>query len=420
MNKLVCFAFVVTTPFLISAIADISEDKSFPVDPYIKEHHHLNNYNLPVLPLNFSGGEIGTAKPQNWEVIFKDSSRFWIQFIIFPVVALVGVIGNVGTIYNLSRKAMHSSTNLYLTALALSDLVYLLFSFSMSWRHIPIIKNIWLYWWYTPLGLWVTDASSSTSVWLTVSFTVERYIAVCHPMKKKIYCTERRAFGVSILVCIACIALTATTPLEWRAAVDFNQTKSFNDTSYILEITEFGKSETYRLFYHWFTTIVFVILPLVILSILNFFLIKTVRISRLQRMVMINEKLASVLNLQATRVENRITVTLIAVVILFLVCQIPTALVLIYTSIHLPERGSDEESLLLGLGNICNLLVAINAASNFLLYTELWGKYRKNLSRYFYSKDKTQRGSVGEEKGRAESKTKEQSVGYKNEIQTHF
>ncbi|CAL8068536.1 unnamed protein product [Orchesella dallaii] len=85
----------------------------------------------------------------------------------------------------------------------------------------------------------------------------------------------------------------------------------------------------------------------------------------------------------ATRLENRITVILIAVVILFLVCQMPTALVLIYTSFYMPVRGSAEESILLGLGNIFNLLVAINAASNFVLYN-FCNKYRKRFCALFH------------------------------------
>ncbi|ODM87418.1 FMRFamide receptor [Orchesella cincta] len=350
-------------------------------DANVSSHQlSFDNSKWPVLyEINLNAENITSESDKRWEVVFKESSRFWVQYVSLPGVVLIGVIGNGITIHILAKKRMRSSTNVYLTALAVTDLIYLLFSFSMSWRHFPSINKIWLYWYYSPFGLWVTDASSSTSVWLTVSFTVERYIAVCHPLKRKIYCTENSALCVSILVYMACFALTATTPFEWRATTILNQTMESNEATYSLENTEFGKNENYRMFYHWFTTILFVILPLVILAILNYFLIKAVRTSRLQRMLMSNEKLASVLNLQATRVENRVTVTLIAVVILFLICQMPTAIVLIYTAIHMPEQDSEEESVLLGLGNIFNLLVAINAASNFLLYTALCNKYRKHF-----------------------------------------
>lgn len=67
---------------------------------------------------------------------------------------------------------------------------------------------------------------------------------------------------------------------------------------YTLEITDFGMNETYRLIYHWFTTIFFVLLPVVILAIFNFFLIQAVRNSRIARKDMTNQQMSSVRQLQ--------------------------------------------------------------------------------------------------------------------------
>ncbi|CAL8123658.1 unnamed protein product [Orchesella dallaii] len=318
-----------------------------------------------------------------WAETFRDMSRFWVQRVLVPIVIIIGVLGNAVTIYILTRRPMRSSTNVYLTALAVSDLLFLLFSFSMSWRHYPFINTIWFYWWYTPFGLWMTDASSSTSVWLIVSFTIERYIAVCHPMRGKVFCTEERAFRVAIAVYLICFAVTASTMFEWRAAIAPNQTNAWNETIYTLESTEFGDNTTYRLVYHWFTTVFFVLLPVVILAIFNFFLIHAVRKSRNVRKVMTNQ-MSSVRQVQIMRQENRITLILIVVVIVFLICQLPTALVLIYTSIHVVQVNSVEDNVLRGLGNIFNLLVATNAACNFLLYTALSDKYRKYFCNFFF------------------------------------
>lgn len=135
--------------------------------------------------------------------------------------------------------------------------------------------------------------------------------------------------------------------------------------------------------YHWFTTIFVVFLPVVILAIFNFFLIQAVRRSRIARKGMTNQQMSSARQLQIIRQENRITLILIVVVIVFLLCQMPTALVLIYTSVHIVELGSSEDNILRGLGNIFNLLVAINAACNFLLYTALSDKYRKYFCNFF-------------------------------------
>lgn len=75
--------------------------------------------------------------------------------------------------------------------------------------------------------------------------------------------------------------------------------------------------------------------------------------------------------------EIRITITLIAVVMMFLVCQSPTAATLIYKIFNEPEPNTDAETLLRALGNIFNFLVAVNASCNFLLYCALSDKYRK-------------------------------------------
>lgn len=64
----------------------------------------------------------------------------------------------------LTRRGMRSSTNAYLTALAIADLVYLLCVFWLSLRHYPHIKedlslsNFYAYTW--PYSLWLTDATS--------------------------------------------------------------------------------------------------------------------------------------------------------------------------------------------------------------------------------------------------------------------
>jgi Serpentine type 7TM GPCR chemoreceptor Srw. len=77
--------------------------------------------------------------------------------------------------------------------------------------------------------------------------------------------------------------------------------------------------------------------------------------------------------------ENKITITLIAVVILFMVCQIPTAITLIYELfLQIPESVT-ERNIRLGLGNIFNFLVTINAACNFMLYCALSDKYRRTF-----------------------------------------
>lgn len=74
---------------------------------------------------------------------------------------------------------------------------------------------------------------------------------------------------------------------------------------------------------------------------------------------------------------------LIAVVLLFLVCQCPTAITLIYTAFHDLDPNTNRGVLVRGLGNIFNFLMAINAAGNFVLYCLLSQKYRRTFVQSF-------------------------------------
>ena len=69
--------------------------------------------------------------------------------------------------------------------------------------------------------------------------------------------------------------------------------------------------------------------------------------------------------------------------ILFMLCQLPTAIMLIYTAINEIDQNTNSAIITLALGNIFNFLMAINAAGNFILYCLLSQKYRRTLIKTF-------------------------------------
>ncbi|XP_068241477.1 uncharacterized protein [Palaemon carinicauda] len=137
----------------------------------------INNTDNPYLSTgNFSANTIyddpSLDFPQNISTLtnestasiyetFMDDSRHWVQKVLVPLVMCFGVVGNSVSMVVLTRRKMRSSTNSYLTALAISDLLYLIFVFFLSLKHHPDMQHPshWLYWHYVRYALWLTDAS---------------------------------------------------------------------------------------------------------------------------------------------------------------------------------------------------------------------------------------------------------------------
>ncbi|XP_042233162.1 thyrotropin-releasing hormone receptor-like isoform X1 [Homarus americanus] len=368
-------------PLLAAALTTLAPPTLQPpitTDPYGNFSYYYNSTDLEAT----EASEQEIVDISGYEA-FLDISRYVVQRVLVPMVLVVGVVGNAVTIVVLTRRQMRSSTNNYLTALAISDLLYLVFIFSLSIRHHPGMSrpHHWFYWHYFRYALWLTDASSSTSIWLTVTFTIERYIAVCHPIKGKVFCTESRAKRVIVAVFILCFALTATTPHEW---VINEVTDATGQARLVMNYSVLGSNATYKKVFYWFTAVIFILLPLVLLAVFNSFLIHVVKLSRAQRRTMTNHRVERDNHSQSQ--ENKITIMLIAVVLLALVCQLPVAVLLLYTTVYVSEPHSNSQYVELSLGNIFNLLAAINAACNFVLYCAMSDKYRRTFLRTFCSR----------------------------------
>ncbi|XP_046674094.1 FMRFamide receptor-like [Homalodisca vitripennis] len=306
--------------------------------------------------------------------LFRDGSRFWIQQVIQPAVVFVGVLGNFVTIVVLTRRRMSSSTNTYLTALAVTDLVYLVCMYALSFENRADLQTadyLW-YWQNWKYFVWIVDCTMGISVWLTAAFTFERYIAVCHPLRGRVFCTESRARRFIVTIYILCLLLTSTTPFEWSVEE--------KDGVVCKKMTPLGLDPMYRTVFYWSWATLFVFVPLIVISIFNTFLIEAVHRSKRQRSGLTQQvEPRDCANSSRQRQENKITTTLIAVVILFIICQTPAAVMLVVYLFYNPDKNSPSGAIMLGLGNIFNFLTTVNASSNFLLYCVMSDKYRRTL-----------------------------------------
>ena len=197
---------------------------------------------------------------------------------------------------------------------------------------------------------------------------------------------------VAALVCLA--AILATCPELWEREIVYTTDDVTNLTRPEVVYTEFASTSGYQLGYHWFLVSSFTFLPLVTLCVFNAILVSTVtRAAESRRQMMqlpVATTAAATAATAAAATDNRkgsnsrrshqqrtITRVLVTVVLVFIVCQTPNAVLILYTSCTSTSAMSTADRNKLRIaGNLVNLCVQLNASLNFLLYAATSAKFR--------------------------------------------
>ncbi|XP_021364252.1 FMRFamide receptor-like [Mizuhopecten yessoensis] len=308
-------------------------------------------------------------------------TRFIAQHILAPILVTCGVLGNIFNIVVLRSPKMKSSTNVYLMALAICDSMYLIFMFLLSFFNCENKNQFTFVFYIVPFGRVFSDLFGNTAVWLTVAFTLERYIGVCHPMKGKAWCTIGKAKLAVISVFI--ISLINTFPEFFELEiVEFIHIGKEKSTILKCQTTRFGSTSSYQIGYFWWYVAFFNFFPLVLLAVFNSILIWSVWKANKTRRTLSNSTVIGETTRQATE-QQKVTTMLISVVIIFLLCQLPWAILLLYKAyISANDINSHGDSLRIA-GNVCNLLVEFNSSVNFLLYSYFSSRFRRTFKRIF-------------------------------------
>ena len=314
-------------------------------------------------------------------------TRFIVWRIIVPVVCTFGIVGNTINMAVLTQKVMRtSSTNIYLSVLAAFDILYLVFGLTMGLKHYDadIVNRDSYIRYHKPFGKPIVDTCSNITIWLTLTFTVERYIGVCHPMKGKRWCTAGNARWITGCVCAAAAIITFPEFFEWKVVSVIDPLT--NDTVLQSIHTDMGSATSYQWGYVYMNQAVFTFCPLLLLIIFNSLLMKAVLASASRRREMSKMAVvASERQEKQTREQTKITTMLIAVVIVFITCQTPQAISNLYTTYLIVTENSSMETRLKVIiaNNIFNLLVQINSSVNFVLYSCFSNRFRRVFRKLF-------------------------------------
>ncbi|CAD7084087.1 unnamed protein product [Hermetia illucens] len=153
--------------------------------------------------------------------LVKESSRDAIPIlatitICYIFIFIAGVLGNLITCTVISRnKFMHTATNYYLFNLAISDLLLLLSGMPYE------IYDIWFpssFPFTDPIcilkGL-LSETSANATVLTITAFTVERYIAICHPFRQHTMSKLSRVVKFILLIWMSAFILAIPQSMQF-------------------------------------------------------------------------------------------------------------------------------------------------------------------------------------------------------------
>ncbi|WKY10940.1 hypothetical protein Q1695_002916 [Nippostrongylus brasiliensis] len=285
---------------------------------------------------------------------------------VMIVLCLFGVVGNSLSLYIYTRPAFRKrSINILLSALSATDLSVCVLSipvFSSNHLHhlLPVSeKAIALLMFY---AYPITVMFQSMSVWLLVSITVDRYLAVCHPFEVGSYSTRARALLTVFLIVVFSIAYNFVRFWEFQIV------ESQSEES--LEAIVQPLLRDNQLFMLWYQNIATLlsqfVLPLLVLCVLNLQVARTILIAAEQR----RELVAS------EKREHNTAKMMIFVVIVFLVCYtfsfILNVAEILFSSLFRHPVGYL-------LNDINNILIVVNTSSPFMFYVKYSTRYRNQL-----------------------------------------
>ncbi|XP_054164377.1 G-protein coupled receptor dmsr-1-like [Oppia nitens] len=332
-------------------------------------------------------------------------------------VCVFGIIANVLNIIVLTRKNMLSATNCILTAMAVSDVCviasYIPFAIHNFIRTETEVEVFYAYGWalFTLFHAHFTVVCHTISIWLTVILAFWRYLAIRSPTSSKTWCSMSRAkyaiLCAYLFVPISCLPLFLSFTIS-----DFALEDKPNQTFFKVDFSSIAvqNNELLQKLNFWVFSVLLKLIPCVLLTILSLALIRVLveANKRKQRLLSSNIALKNNSNLNTNslvttsntspknscektvgrnasqQTSDRTTKMLVAILIMFLVCEFPSGILALLSGIFGKVFFNNVYN---KFGDLMDMLALINSAVNFVLYCLMSQQFRKTFTKLFCMKN---------------------------------
>ncbi|XP_006812337.1 mu-type opioid receptor-like [Saccoglossus kowalevskii] len=252
-------------------------------------------------------------------------------------IALLGFIGNALFIFVVARvKSMRTLPNYFIINLACTDLLclfgFLLFPLLNALGATHIVMVVYL-------RVLFMDIATFTSIFTVLLITIDRYIAICHPLKASRIQGKRRMCNLTVLAWILgmCLGLCEYLPLTLSP---INNTNTAKITLFLF--------------------LAFAVIPLICIGVLYGFIAR-----RLMTADIILEKAHS---RSKWRREKQVLLVCTLVLVVFFICILPQICMLIYAPFMLVTSMRVPVEMTMCFAVISPLMMIINFAVNPFIY----------------------------------------------------
>ncbi|KAL6736861.1 hypothetical protein Aduo_007164 [Ancylostoma duodenale] len=310
--------------------------------------------------------------------------------VAYSIIFVIGVVGNICTcLVIICNKSMHTHTNFYVFSLAVSDLLSLFLGLPMELYTAVDSAHPYVFGeWMCKGRAYLMEFTSYASILVICSFTVERWLAICHPLRSRSSSKLSRAY-ITIIVMWA-VSAVAALPMGYIVKINRlplpawakNQpwTGKVSEDFETVKNTEFCamdmREQQLQKYLVCFLFLAFFLVPAFLITMMYSYI--AMRIASTDTLLHVNKKKTR------TKNTNNMIKMLVSVVVSFFICWLPfhiQRLLSLFITYHEGNLSPAVETLSTLVFYISGCCYYSNSATNPILYNVFSKKYRKAFTR---------------------------------------